>query len=195
MKSIHLSGQEEDFIKSPYWRYWEFHAHEPPDHLAFVSAKYFAYVDWETNEWDALFDYDDGTPASPEVFGLDRRWWDPDDISDIYNAYCELNIPKKNNAWFLEFRIIHYDRVLAFDIIGDSYNEGPHLLVDYGPDGDPFESRIHRSLQSKERYSQRSLIPEEDSHISYFPRKIPDERKKYRKHVADKLDELKGQKK
>jgi hypothetical protein len=35
------------------------------------------------------------------------------------------------DAWLTELRTIHYDRILAYNEIGDSYNEGPDLLVDY----------------------------------------------------------------
>jgi hypothetical protein len=161
------------FIASPRWRYWEFYAHEPPDHLAFVYKKHFAYVNWETKEYDVLDDYDAGVPSYPEISGLDRDWNDPNKVSHRYHTYWYDKIPDVNRAWAIEARIISYDRILTYDEIGDSYNEGPHLLVEYGPDGGPFEpSRGLCLLVSTGSYMGNAILQKEGNRISFFPSEI-----------------------
>jgi len=164
----------DEFIKSPYWRYWRFHAHEPPDHLAFVFKKYFAYVNWETKEYDVLKDFDAGVPSYPEICYLNRDWWDPNNVYQRYHTYWLDNIPEDNRAWALELRIIHYDRILAFDEIGDIYHPGLHLLVEYGPSNDPFEpNRGVLLLMSAKMYGPSPIEPSDGKRISFFPSEIP----------------------
>jgi hypothetical protein len=162
------------FIKSPRWRYWDFYAHMPPDHLAFIAKKYFAYVNWETKEYDVLKDFDVGVPSYPEICNLNRDWWDLNKVFDRYHTYWLNNIPENNRAWAIELRMIHYDRVLAFDEIGDSYNPGPHLLVEYGPNGDPFEPNLPIPLlTSAQMYGPSPIEPSDGKRVSYFPAEIP----------------------
>ena len=100
-----------------------------------------AYANWQTGEWDLLKGSDFDFHSHLTVFGLNEnhRVWT--DAQQICEAYWEVRVPQENRAWLVERRIIHYDRVLAYDGIGDSYNEGPHLLVDY-LNGEPFENRL-----------------------------------------------------
>lgn len=164
------------FIKSPRWRYWEFYAHQPPDHLAFVYKKHFAYVNWGTKEYDVLDDYDAGIPSYPEIAGLDRGWDDPNKVSHRYHMYWFNNIPDVNRAWAIEARIIPYDRILAYDEIGDSYNEGPHLLVEYSSNGEPFElGRGLSLLISAGSYMNNAILQKEAKRISFFPPEIPEQ--------------------
>lgn len=178
----------EDFIEIPRWRYWQFFAHQPRDHVAFVFRKHYAYVNWNTKEYDILADHDAGVPAGPDLFGLERKWWDPNSLGEVYNAYWDRNVPKENRAWAIELRWIHYDRILAFDEIGDAYNEAPHLLVDYRADGNPFEPRIHYFLKSAQRYSTTSMVPDDGTRVQFFPDEIPDEREAYYEERQSILD-------
>jgi hypothetical protein len=166
----------DEFIRSPRWRYWEFYAHQPPDHLAFVYKKHFAYVNWETKEYDVLHDYDAGIPSYPEISGLQTGWNDPNKVSDRYQMYWLKNIPEVNRAWAIEARIISYDRVLAYDEIGDSYNEGPHLLVEYSLNNEPFEPGRGLSLLiSAGGYMNNAILQNEAKRVSLFPSEIPEQ--------------------
>jgi hypothetical protein len=166
----------DEFIKSPRWRYWEFYTHEPPDHLAFVFKKHFAYVDWQTKEYDVLADFDAGVPAHPNISNLDSDWWDPGNVFHKYRNYWSKSIPDKNRAWAIELRIIPYDRIIALDEIGDIYHPGPHLLVEYATDGQPFKPNARRQLLESSSYYNRETIELRDGkRISYFPAEIPEE--------------------
>ena len=164
----------EEFIKLPRWRYWYFFAHEPPDHLAFIYRKYFAYVNWQTKEYDVLLDYDDGVPNSPEIFNLDRGWYDPNKVEYRYRSYWSREIPNENRAWLIVLRIISYDRILAFDEIGDCYNERPHLLLEYDSNVGPWEQNRGISiLRSADPYMWDTILEQEGKCISFFPKDIP----------------------
>lgn len=178
----------EDFIETPRWRYWRFHGHQPSDHVAFVFREHYAYVSWDAREYDILEDYDVAVPAHPDLFGLEGTWWDPADSGEIYRAYWERNVPKENKAWAIELRMIHYDRILALDEIGDCYNEGPHLLVDYRADGDPFEPRMAYFLKSGQGYATKSMVPDDGTRVEFFPGQIPDERHAYLQELQDNID-------
>jgi len=131
----------ESFRKKPKWRYWEFYAHDPPNHLTFITKRFYALGDYQTGEWDYITGHDIGVPSHPDVAGAKHRsahWGDRD---EIVRAFWELHVPDGKRAWLLELRSVHYDRILALDEVGDSFNEKPHLLVDYRGD-DPFEPQF-----------------------------------------------------
>lgn len=164
----------QEFIKKPRWRYWQFYAHEPPDYLAFVYKRHYAYVNWDTNEYDILEDLDDGI-IHPEIWGLDREWYDPQNKSFKYRMYWFEKVPKNNQAWAIEFRVIPYDRILAFDEIGDRFNNESHLLVEFLEDNQPFEHNMSLSIiKSEDTYNYKSLQIKDGKRISYFPPEIPE---------------------
>ena len=162
----------DEFMKSPHWRYWKFHWHEPPDHLAFIYTAHYAYVNWETKEYDILSTYEDGVPLYPEISGLKERWWDPDNRRPIYLDYWSNKIPQPNRARAIELRIISYDRIIAFDEIGDNRNPGPHLLVEYGIDRQPFEPNARYQFLESSYSTFMSMDIRDGKRISYFPAKI-----------------------
>jgi len=170
-------GSADEFMKSPRWRYWQFYAHEPPDHLAFVYKKHYAYVNWETKEYDVLPEYDDGIPLEPRIVGLELRWWDPNNCEQRYRDYCTKNIPEPNRAWAIELRIIPYDRIIVVDEIGDVYHQGPHLLIEYGVDGQPFKPNARRLfLESSYPFPLKKTMDLGDGkRISWFPAEIPED--------------------
>jgi hypothetical protein len=182
-------GDKATFIAQPLWRYWWFHSHQPPDHLAFVFRKYYASVDWNTSEWDAVESHDVGIPGYPQLHGLDRGSWDPSGQADLLNAYWERNVPEDNRAWALELRIIHYDRILAIDELGDVYNEGPHLLVDFLGTVDPFEPSTYYLLESAKPFFKNALLPANGTRVERFPSVIPDQREQYRQELQDRLNQ------
>jgi hypothetical protein len=110
------------FTLSPQWRYWEFYGHRPPDHLAFIYRKHYAYVNWETKEYDFLLEYDNGVPGWPEVHGLERHHWDPHNLDQRFRDYWSSSVPEANKAEMVELRVISYDRISALDEIGDIYH-------------------------------------------------------------------------
>jgi hypothetical protein len=165
----------DEFIKSPRWRYWEFYAHEPPDHLAFIYKRHYAYVNWEAKEYDILSEYDDGVPLSTEVVGLEQRWWDPNNLAQRYHNYWWNSVPEANRAWAVELRIIHYDRIIALDEIGDFYHPGPHLLVEYGIDGQPFKPNARKQFLESSSHPRNTIDVRDGKRISYFPAEIPED--------------------
>ena len=165
----------DEFVKSPRWRYWQFYAHAPPDHLAFVYKRHYAYVNWETKEYDILFKYDNGFPSWKDIADLKKQCWDPDNLSGKYHSYWVNIVPEANRAWAIDLRIIPYDRIIALDDIGDSYNERPHLLVEYGTDGQPFDPKRRRWFL--EHFSDKTKIIDlktDGKRVSYFPDEIPE---------------------
>lgn len=163
----------DEFIKSPRWRYWEFYAHEPPDHLAFVYKKHYAYVNWETKEYDILSEYDAGVPFFPRVCSLEEQWWDPNNLAQRYRNFWWNSVPEANRAWDTELRIIPYDRIIALDEIGDIYHPGPHLLVEYGIDGQPFKPKARRQFLESSSHPRDTIDVRDGKRISYFPAEIP----------------------
>lgn len=179
---------EQEFIRAPKWRYWHFHSHEPPDHVAFVTRKFFAHANWETAEWDFTKESNEAIPDHPELFGLDRDAFDPEHKSQICRAYWERHVSALNQAWAIEIGIISYDRILLCDELGDHYHEGPHLLVEY-LDGQPFEGFM-RWIEPNDRYmGHRIWKPEESKRLSFFPEPIPDEREQWYEEMRKTSEE------
>jgi len=181
-----------EFLKNPPWRYWYLDSHNPPDHLAFIVNKFYAYANWENKEWDLLKNFDTAIPNNPNLFDLSRDAFDPEHKHEIYRVYSERHIPEQNRAWAMTIRFIHYDRILAIDELGDSLNDGPHLLVDYTSENDPFEPNwYYEVIKSAAMYSNYSIRPEKKLRKKFFLKKIPDERKIYYKELEEKLNKNK----
>lgn len=176
----------EAFAKRPKWRYYEFYAHEPPDHTAFVNRKMYAYANFDTGEWDALEDYDVSIPSHPVVWGADADVGDWDKRS-LYDAFWEMRIEPLNQAWMMQLGTIAYDRILLCDEIGDSFNDGPHLIVEWTREDDPFDLRCTRIEWAHD--SGRTFQVDHTKRIPFFPKPLPDLREerqeKARKHLED----------
>jgi hypothetical protein len=181
----------ESFREKPKWRYWEFYAHEPPNHVMFITKRFFAFGDYQTSEWDYITGHDIGVPSHPEVAGAKRlgpRWSEQDEIA---RAFWELHVAEDKRAWLLELRSIHYDRILAFDEVGDSFNEKPHLLVDYRGD-DPFEQRFSARIIPTSGFAMWAIYPEgpdDPKRVKVFPKPIPDERAAWRAELERRIAE------
>ncbi len=163
----------DEFSTRPSWRYWQFDSHQPPNHVALVSRKHFAYLNLETQEWDVLPELDLSTTVGKDLHGLERDWDDPEGLDRRYRAYWNLEVPEEHRAWTVELSHIHYDRIIAVDELGDLYNEGPHLLVDF-IGGSPFEDRTYYYLESYRNRFARHVEPDPDRRIEFFPQDIPD---------------------
>ena len=182
-----------EFLKNMPWRYWKLQSHNPPDYLAFIAKKFYAYAKWESKEWDFLKDCDTAIHNHPTLSGLSRNKIDPEDKCEIYRIYFERHIPEENRAWFEVIKFIHYDRILAIDELGDSRNEGVHLLVDYVDGNEPFEPNESFSIiRTAAKFSSFSSIrPEKKLRKTFFPKRIPDERKIHYKEAEEKYEKEK----
>ncbi len=177
-----------EFIKKQPWRYWLLDSHNPPDHLAFIVNQYFAYANWENKEWDIIHECDTAIPHQT-IYGLSRNAFDPENKQEMYRIYWERNIPEQNRAWAMTLRFIHYDRILALDELGDSCNEGPHLLVDYVDANEPFEPNwTYLIIRSTSRYSSYQIEPDKKLRKTFFPKEIPDEKEIYYKELDERLN-------
>ena len=178
---------KDEFVANPRWRYWEFRAHEPPDHLAFVTRKFFAYVNWQTEEWDFIREANEAMPTYPHLYCLEPGDWDAYGKCQIARAYWELHVPEERRAWAIEVGTIEYERILLCDELGDRYHEGPHLLVEF-VDGWPF-NRLERWIESADGYSKRLPSPDESKRLSFFPKPIPDEREQWHEDMRKRAED------
>lgn len=160
------------FVKRPQWRYYEFAGHEPPDHVAVIVRKYCAYLDDERKTWDALLDLDMSIPHHPGLAYVHRSLWHDQTKEGRYRLFW-MNIEERNRAWFEVRRCIPYERIVAIDELGDSCNEGPHLLVEFRPDGNPFEPMEHVSVSTISKYDLRSIRPTKANRKTFFPDPLP----------------------
>lgn len=170
------------FANSPAWRFWQFHSHDPLDHLTFVTLKFFAYVNYETGEWDWMRGLDISTSGAPDLSGVTPDQLCSREKESIYRAYWQLHVPAQHRAWLMELRPIPYDRILAYDEIGDFFNQGPHLLVEYR-DGEPFEPSFSSVLRSADSFGGWELYPtgpDDPKHVEFFPKEVPDEREQWK---------------
>ncbi len=163
----------EDFIKAPRWRYWRFFAHEPPDHLAFVYRQYYAYINWETKEYDILPKYDEGVPSLYMPDDIEEKWRGPSKLGQKYHRYW-FQMPEANRSWYTELRIIPYERIIAIDDIGDKFYRKPHLLVEYELDGQPFKSHARRRFIETLGLWKGFLDVKDGKRVPYFPDEIPE---------------------
>jgi hypothetical protein len=159
----------------PRWRYWQFYAHEPPDHLAFVYKKHYAYVNWDNGEYDYLPDFDDGVPQQYMPDEVEEKLRGSKSLGQRYREYWFHQVPEENRSWYVELRIIPYERILAIDNIGDFYYQKPHLIVEYERDGQPFTLNKKRQFIETDRGQRGNYLDVMDGkHISYFPSEIPE---------------------
>jgi hypothetical protein len=152
------------------WRYWEVLGHVPPEKLAIITKKSYAYFDSNSEEWDAFLESDDSWPPHPELVGIPTETLQSlrNRRSD-YWSYWREEVPDHQQAWLLELRFIPYERIIAVDEIGDAHHEPPHLLVDYHSNGSPFEDRVVKVVQSNAGYANRIARVDDLSEIDYFP--------------------------
>ena len=180
----------EEFVKNPRWRYWTFYGHLIPGHISFVTRKHFAYVDWETKEWDVLPDVDLAIPSHPQVAGIDREKWGQDEQWQIYHAYFNRHVPRANQAWAIDVGSIPYENILLCDDVGDSFNAGPHLIVEF-ENGHPF-TLSHQWLEWVDA-RERQLEPNPAKRVRSLPRPVPDERKEFYEEIEKRTGSTAGE--
>jgi len=180
----------EVFVKNPKWRYWAFYGHLIPDHISFVTRKHFAYVNWETNEWDVLPDVDLAIPSHPGLAGIGREQWGQSEKWQMYHAYFQRRVARSNQAWAIEVGSIPYENILLCDEVGDSFNAGPHLIVEF-TNGSPF-TLFHRWLEWADA-KDRQLEPDPDKRVKHLPRPIPDERNEFYEDMKGRTGSTDGE--
>ncbi len=152
-----------------WWRYWRFCKFFPVDCLAFIGRRLFAYLDWNTREWDIIEDsLEIGWVYHPNLYDAPK-------ISNNKNHrkyfnFFDKKVSKNNQAYYYELKIIPFERILAFDEIGDVINEPPHLLVFPRENGNPFEDKSIYAVEHQNRF----LVVNKESRIKFFPSEIPE---------------------
>jgi len=129
--------------------------------------------------------------CAPAVSGMTPDRFCSPDKESIYRAYWHLHVPPQHRAWLLELRPIPYDRILAYDEIGDCFNDGPHLLVDYR-NGEPFERGSSAALEPPSGYGGWTMYPkgpDDPKHVEFFPKDVPDEREQWRAELERRGDD------
>jgi hypothetical protein len=180
----------QEFVKDPKWRYYEFHGHDITDHVAFKTRKYFAYVDFETQEWDITKECNEATLYYPEIAGLDHNDWDSHGKRQICEAYWDTEIAPDKRGYAIEIGLIPYDRILLCDDLGDHYHEPPHLLVEFGSSGEPFSGYLTWIEGTGSNADRRIWEPDEAKRVSRFPNPLPDKRAERRQKAQTELDDL-----
>jgi hypothetical protein len=157
-------GNVPEFEDRPRWLYAMARSHEPPDHLAFEVARFFAYASDDAT-WDAARIYNDLNV--PDLAMLDKK----DDFkmrAAVYDWWSK-NVPPENQGHLEIWRFIPYDRILAVDELGDRYNEGPHLLIARTGGGGIFDDKTVLMFMPSGGRWDRKLITAADTRVSIFP--------------------------
>jgi hypothetical protein len=162
----------EQFLRSPAWTYCAMDGHWPVNHVAFLVRQYFAYADFDKEEWDALLDYDNAC-GPHQVHGVRDSPYPNDDKRLKYHRYWQEKIPETNRAWLNVYRWIPYTRIVAIDDLGDVANAGPHMLVEYRVDDDPFEPESRACIERCGMLHGNFLAAKE-KRVKYFPEIIQD---------------------
>ncbi|MCE4066155.1 restriction endonuclease [Chryseobacterium gleum] len=131
----------------PLWRYYEAYEYMPFNCITVIAKRHYAYVNWETEEWDFIDDHDSAFLRFPELFDYnyknDKNQFNQSKAWESWNK-----IDDENKGFYIELKSIHFDRILQVDEIGDRYNNAaPHLIVDYINDS-PFENKTVCILES-----------------------------------------------
>lgn len=151
--------------KNLVWRFYETAVYQPGDCISVYAKKYLAYVNWETGEWDMIENLDLALRRYPNIWSLDEKFYDKYDRHHS-EAYEKWNLVQPNNqAFHIELKAIHFDRIVLVDEIGDAYHQPPHIVVDY-INGSPFENKSHILLRGTNPHN--FLKPEEEKRIKYF---------------------------
>ena len=149
---------------STLWRFYEAACYQPANCLSVYAKKHLAYVNWETGEWDMIEYLDTANRKYPKIWGTDENDFSHDE--NYTKAYEKWNaLEREKQAFYIELKAIHFDRILLVDEIGDAYHEPPHIVVDY-INGSPFENKNHIVLRGTN--NQGFLDADENKRIKYF---------------------------
>jgi hypothetical protein len=159
------------FAKAPRWRYFRPTAHHRPDHLAVIVEEELAFVDPNTEQWDAIPDSAVAYPAHPRLIG-------GPDVQELHipahehaRRFWTTKVPDWKRAYRHRIGFIHYDRILLIDELGDSAHEPPHILVECVRPDDLFDGFVW--IVQSAGHGGVLMRAEADSRISHFPVPIP----------------------
>lgn len=140
----------------PKWRYYYTFGYQPIDHIGLITAKKYAYANWETGEWDIIEESDLSFPPFPELLDLNPNYYES--IRNRNYEYSTLweSIDEAHRGFYYELKSIPFDRILLVDELGDTFHEGVHLVVNFINDS-PFENKTYKIIQSSLRYSDDLL--------------------------------------
>ena len=127
----------------------------------FIVHRCIGWVDWDTGKWDISTENLLQSAGGYWLYGY-RDAWERITLPD------EQSIPSEQPANITIYRDLPYDRILAFDEVGDAYNRGPHILVERSEESDLF---AYGALVGATRDDSRTthwLRPEDRK--AYFPR-------------------------
>ena len=164
-------GSVEDFVKKPRWRYWDFHGHEPPDHVALVTHRFMAYTDWENEKWDAYLQFDMEKPSIHEIWGIRFDEWPHDEKAERFRECWNDELSDANRAWMVILGFVPYERILAVDDLGDAFNEGPHLIVEHRPGLGPFADFEGSLIRPASGYLNRAFRARKENRRKFLPKK------------------------
>jgi len=150
------------------WRYYYCCCYEPVDHLCLVTNKKYAYANWDTGEWDIIDDSDLSFPYDPELLDLPKEYYNAISDKDFKASTLWDALDENCRGFYYEIRSIPFDRILLVDELGDTYHEGPHLIVEY-KNNSPFEDKVFKIIKSTKMYSNEFIKdPKPDKRIKIF---------------------------
>jgi len=155
-----------DFDKHPTWKVYYFIGHRY-NGLEFLTRKFFAYIDDDGIHWDYIVQFDESRPPK-RGYGPNNVTKDQEKRNKAHRLW--LDITEKNRAWLEVSRVVLYDNIIAVDETGDNmYHDMPHIYVPFkGLDG-PFETYYFASVNSCQSFGGRSIEPEDENRIKFFP--------------------------
>lgn len=160
----------QDFEANPRWIKRIAYAHHPLG-LWVHSREYYAYVNWDTHEWDYTkaidlselhsLDFDDRQQLN-ETNGRVRDVW--------------MHLPRSRQANFCIEELVRYEDVALVDAEGDAAFKCPHIFVDFIGERGPYRGEWPLFKQ-KERSQGWS---EEWKRIEIFPKTFAEKPKSQR---------------
>ena len=162
----------DSFKKHPMWRYFNFAGHLRVDHVAFVIKEYWAWANFDEEYWDYLEKYDQGMPRFPELaYGPTRPDTDYP-AEENSRRFWLTKVPEGERAMLKEIGLIHYDRIVSLDEVGDRIHPPPHLLVDCLTLGELFDDR-RVVIEGGVGLERRQFFPDQAKRRQLFPKTIP----------------------
>ncbi len=171
-----------EFKKTRSWWYYKFSQHWPPDKVHFEVRCLPAFINPATKEWDVISDFDLYEGRHPMVWDLELEHGDLDWQAEREEDARERErfmkffeeLPEENQGHLVILGSIPYDRILAVDELGDSVNDGPHLVVEWNSHGSFFdEPNLMPVIRRYGNHFPQTFLASPELRIKYFPEKYP----------------------
>jgi len=82
-------------------------------------------------------------------------------------------LPDENQAWYEAIGLMHYDRIVLVDEIGDAWHQGPHILVEHIGDKGPFDL-VTGEIQQWHGDANKRMRPTHQTRVRIFPSHMPE---------------------